>query len=135
MMPAVSSFCFFCYYCHIFAILYCTFRNFKPRNTLQSPRLKQMLHRHLFLEGPRSRSYGRTTALRLLVQPCDEDEQKDDQFFHFSKQWSTGGLKCTGENRSTRGKTCPNATLSTINPTWTRPGIEIGPPRTVILVP
>jgi hypothetical protein len=37
-------------------------------------------------EGPRSRSYGRTVALRLIVQPCDEDEEKDDQFFfHFAK--------------------------------------------------
>jgi hypothetical protein len=27
-----------------------------------------------FLEGPRSRSYGRTAALRLIVQPCDEDD-------------------------------------------------------------
>jgi hypothetical protein len=35
-----------------------------------------------FKEGPRSRSYGRTTALRLIVQPCD-NEQKDDQFFFF----------------------------------------------------
>jgi hypothetical protein len=25
----------------------------------------------------------------------------------------------TGQNRNSRGKTCPNATLSTINPTWT----------------
>jgi hypothetical protein len=32
-------------------------------------------------EGPRSRSYGRTAALRLIVQPCDEDEEKDDEFF------------------------------------------------------
>ena len=30
-------------------------------------------------EGPRSRCYGRTAALRLIVQPCDED--KDEQFF------------------------------------------------------
>jgi hypothetical protein len=30
-------------------------------------------------EGPRSRCYGRTTALRLFVQPCDEDE--DEHFF------------------------------------------------------
>ena len=29
-------------------------------------------------EGSRSRSYGRTAALRLIVQPCDEDEEKDD---------------------------------------------------------
>jgi hypothetical protein len=36
-------------------------------------------------EEPRSRSYGRTTALRLIVQPCDEAEEKDDQFFNFYK--------------------------------------------------
>jgi hypothetical protein len=30
-------------------------------------------------------------------------------------------MKSTGENRSTRGETCPSATLST-NPTWTDPG-------------
>jgi hypothetical protein len=29
-------------------------------------------------EGPRSKSYGRTAALRLIVQPCDEDEERDD---------------------------------------------------------
>jgi hypothetical protein len=29
-------------------------------------------------KGPRSRRYGRTAALRLLVQPYDEDE--DDYF-------------------------------------------------------
>jgi hypothetical protein len=28
-------------------------------------------------EGPRSRCYGRTAALRLIVQPYDEDEKKD----------------------------------------------------------
>jgi hypothetical protein len=32
-------------------------------------------------EGPRSRSYGRTAALRLLVQPCDEDERSSVFFF------------------------------------------------------
>jgi hypothetical protein len=31
-------------------------------------------------------------------------------------------MKLTGENRSTRGKTCPSATLSTTNPTWIDPG-------------
>jgi hypothetical protein len=34
-------------------------------------------------EGPRSRCYGRTAALRLIVQPCDEDEEKDQFFFTF----------------------------------------------------
>jgi hypothetical protein len=32
----------------------------------------------------------------------------------------------TGENLSTRGKTCPSATLSTTNPTWTDPGSNTG---------
>jgi hypothetical protein len=32
-------------------------------------------------ELPRSRSYGRTAALRLIVQPCNENEEKDDPFF------------------------------------------------------
>jgi hypothetical protein len=40
----------------------------------------------LFGEEPRSRCYGRTAALRLIVQLFDEDEEKDDQFFfYFSK--------------------------------------------------
>jgi hypothetical protein len=29
-------------------------------------------------EGPRSKCYGRTAALRLIVQPCDEYEEKDN---------------------------------------------------------
>jgi hypothetical protein len=35
-------------------------------------------------EGPRSRRYGRTAALRLIVQPCDGDEDAD-YFLSFSK--------------------------------------------------
>jgi hypothetical protein len=34
-------------------------------------------------EGPRSRRYGRTAAMRLIVQPYDEDEE-DDYFLSFS---------------------------------------------------
>jgi hypothetical protein len=30
-------------------------------------------------------------------------------------------MKLTGENQSTRGRTCPSVT-STTNPTWTNPG-------------
>jgi hypothetical protein len=33
-------------------------------------------------EGPRSRRYGRTSAMRLIVQPYDEDE--DDYFLSVS---------------------------------------------------
>jgi hypothetical protein len=35
-------------------------------------------------------------------------------------------MKLTGGNRSTRGKTCPCATLSTTKPTWTDPGSNPG---------
>jgi hypothetical protein len=35
-------------------------------------------------------------------------------------------MKLTGENRSTRGKTCSSATLSTTNPAWTDPGSNPG---------
>jgi hypothetical protein len=45
--------------------------------------------------------------------------------FCFSVQSSTGGIKLTGENLSTQGETCPGATLSTTNPTWTEPGSNL----------
>jgi hypothetical protein len=35
-------------------------------------------------------------------------------------------MKLTGENRSTRVKTCPIATLSTTNPAWTDKGSNPG---------
>jgi hypothetical protein len=35
-------------------------------------------------------------------------------------------MKLTGENRSTQGKTCPSATLSTTNLTCTNPGSNPG---------
>jgi hypothetical protein len=35
---------------------------------------------------------------------------------------SDGGMILTGENRRTRRKTCPSATLSTTKPTWIDPG-------------
>jgi hypothetical protein len=55
----------------------------------------------------------------LLCHPCDED---DEVFSAFPVQWSTGEMKLTGKNRSTRKKTCSSATLSITNPTWTDPG-------------
>jgi hypothetical protein len=35
-------------------------------------------------EGPRSGRYGRTAALRLIVQPYDEDDDDDYYFLSFS---------------------------------------------------
>jgi hypothetical protein len=52
--------------------------------------------RLFLIEGPRSRCYGRTAARRLIVQPCDEDD--DEFFFVFPFYWSTDGMKLTGEN-------------------------------------
>jgi hypothetical protein len=39
---------------------------------------------------------------------------------------SDGGMILTGENRRTRRKTCPSATLTTTNPTWIDPGENPG---------
>jgi hypothetical protein len=50
-------------------------------------------------------------------------------FFHFSKYWSTGEMKVTRNPKYVGGGTCPCATLSTTNPTYTDPGIEPGAPR------
>jgi hypothetical protein len=36
------------------------------------------------MKGPAAESYGRTAALRLIVQPYDEDEDDDDYFLSFS---------------------------------------------------
>jgi hypothetical protein len=39
---------------------------------------------------------------------------------------SDGGMILTGENRRTRRKTCPSATLSIADPTWIDPGANPG---------
>ena len=39
---------------------------------------------------------------------------------------STGTMTLTGENWCTQRKTCTSATLSTINPTWTGQGSNLG---------
>jgi hypothetical protein len=58
-------------------------------------------------EGPGSRRYGRTAALRLPVQPCDEDDDDHDYFFiHFlvmEHRWNEidgGKPKYSGKNLS-----------------------------------
>jgi hypothetical protein len=43
-------------------------------------------------------------------------------FLVMEQRWN----EVTGKNRSTRGKTCSNANLSTTNPTWTDPGSNPG---------
>jgi hypothetical protein len=41
-----------------------------------------------FCEGPRSRCYGRTAALRLIVQPCDENDQLFSFFQVMEHRWN-----------------------------------------------
>jgi hypothetical protein len=76
-------------------------------------------------EGPRSRCYGRTAALRLLVQPlwwrwavffCQVLQLMEHQWNEIDR----------GKPTTTRRKTCPSATLSTTNLTWTDPGSNPG---------
>jgi hypothetical protein len=52
-----------------------------PTNAQITKKVQSALYFFLVGEGPRSRCYGRTAALRLIVQPCDEDEDDDEQFF------------------------------------------------------
>jgi hypothetical protein len=47
------------------------------------PKKANLNHKFFCGEGPRSRSYARTAAWRLIVQLCNEDEEKGDQYFFF----------------------------------------------------
>jgi hypothetical protein len=61
------------------------------------------------------------------VQPCDEDEEKDDQFFFlFFRVMEHRWNEIDRGKPKYSGKTCPSATLSTTNPTWTDPGSNPG---------
>jgi hypothetical protein len=55
----------------------------------------------VFCEGPRSICYGRTAALRLIVQPCDEDNYISSLFLVMEHRWNetdSGKLKYSGKN-------------------------------------
>jgi hypothetical protein len=67
-------------------------------------------------KGPRSRRYGRTAAMRLIVQPCHEDDD-DDYFFPFPSNGAPVEWNWQGKTEELGGKTCPTATLSATNPT------------------
>jgi hypothetical protein len=72
-------------------------------------------------EGPRSRSYGRTTALRLFVQPYDKDENEQFFFYQVLQVMEHRWNETDRGKPTTWRKTCPSATLPTTNPTWTDP--------------
>jgi hypothetical protein len=64
--------------------------------------------------GVRSRLWTAATDGHIVHPPDDMSLESD------------GGMILTGENRITRRETCPNATLSTTNPTWIDPGVNPG---------
>jgi hypothetical protein len=67
-----------------------------------------------FIYGVRLRLW--TAAVNgHIVHPQDDIRLKSD-----------GGMILTGENRRTRRKICPSATLSTTNPTRVDPGANLG---------
>ena len=85
-----------------FNFLYCTHDNDRMIETCN---VRIIIKYFLCGEGPRSRSYGHTAALRLIVQPCDEE--KYDQIFSFFQvmehRWNEidrGKPKYSGRNLS-----------------------------------
>jgi hypothetical protein len=76
-------------------------------------------------EGPRSRCYERTAALRFIVQSCDEDDQFPSFFCVTEHRWNEidrGKPKYTGKNLSQCQFVHHKSHMN-----W--PGIETGLPR------
>jgi hypothetical protein len=72
-------------------------------------------------EGPRSRRYG-----GFLCNPVMMTMMMIIIFYLFPSNGTLVNETDRGKNRSSRGKTCPSATLSTTNLTWTDPGSNPG---------
>jgi hypothetical protein len=62
--------------------------------------------------------------MRRIVQPYDEDE--DDFFCPFPSNGAPVEWNWQRKTEELGEKTCPSATLSTTNPTWTNPGSNPG---------
>jgi hypothetical protein len=57
------------------------------------------------------------------VQPYDEDEEIDDQFFSLFSVMLHRWIEIDrGKPKYSGKKTCPSTTFSTTDPTWTDPG-------------
>jgi hypothetical protein len=64
--------------------------------------------------------------LRTHRNPVINMNRRMISVFIFPSNGAPVELKVTGENRSTRGQTCPSATLSTTKPTWIESGSKPG---------
>jgi hypothetical protein len=78
---------------------------------------------NVFTNGCRSNE-AQFTGTKVVVVNVDGVNFSHQQACCSYSRWymgmyNHGGMILTGENRRTRRQTCPNATLSTINPTWT----------------
>jgi hypothetical protein len=69
-----------------------------------------------------------TSEAQLWHEVSATTERLTDILFIPQMIWvgEDGGMILTGENRRTRRETCPSATLSTTNTTWTDPGANQG---------
>jgi hypothetical protein len=64
--------------------------------------------------------------LRLIVQPCDENDDDDYYFCPFPINGALVEWNWQGKTEVLGEKTCPSDTLSITNPTWTEPGSNPG---------
>jgi hypothetical protein len=59
-----------------------------------------------------------------LCNPCDEDEEKDDQFSSFFQVMEHRWNEVYRRNPKYSGKNLSSATFSSTNPTWIDPGLN-----------
>jgi hypothetical protein len=80
-------------------------------------------------EGSRSRSYGRTVALRLMVQPCDEYEGNKIRLFSFFQVMEHRWNEIDRETPKYSGKNLSQCHFVHQKSHIDWPGIEPGPSR------
>jgi hypothetical protein len=100
-----------------------SFNRASPTNKVQSCCGATRVGFPFCVEVLRRRHCGRTAALRLTVQPCDEDDSFVLVMAPARTQTARGNPPDPGWGG---GGTCPSATLSTTNPTWTGQGSNPG---------